>query len=102
MAMDTTLKLRALGLALTMVAAAAGTGWALQLPLTATVEAGAIEVPHVTTPAEVPAPSLSLMAWPQPAAVPDDGASARARADGSEEIIGLEEMSATGAASPQR
>jgi hypothetical protein len=100
--MDTTLKLRALGLALTMVAAAAGTGWALQLPLTATVELSAAEVPHDTTPAEAPMPSLSLLAWPQPAAVSEDDASASTRADGSEEIIGLEEMSATGAASPQR
>ena len=100
--MDTTLKLRALGLALTMVAAAAGTGWALQLPLTATVELSPAELPHATTPAEATPPSLSLLAWPQPAAVPDDGASARARAEGSEEIMDLEEMSATGAASPQR
>jgi hypothetical protein len=57
-AMDTKSMLRALGVALTMVAAAAGTGWALQLPLTATVFVSPVEIPRLTTPAEAPAPNL--------------------------------------------
>lgn len=100
--MDTKSRLRALALTLALVAAAAGTGWALQVPLTAIAELSPAEVPQVTTPAEAPVQSLSILAWPQPAAQPDDDASARARAEGSEEIVGLEEMSATGVASPQR
>ncbi|WP_298235236.1 hypothetical protein [uncultured Azohydromonas sp.] len=68
--MDTKAKLCALGLALMMVAAAAGTGWALQLPLTATVDLGPAQAPRVATPAETPLPS-----WPRPALKLDEDAS---------------------------
>lgn len=97
--MDRTSRLRALALTLALVAAAAGTGWALQVPLTALAE-----LPPGSTPAKMSPPSLSVLAWPQPApeADGDEGASARVREEGAEEIVGLEEMSVTGAASPQR
>lgn len=97
--MDRTSRLRALALTLALVAAAAGTGWALQVPLTALAE-----LPPASTPSEMPSTGLSVLAWPQPApeAQSDEGASARAREEGAEEIVGLEEMSVTGAASPQR
>lgn len=102
--MDRTSRLRALALTLALVAAAAGTGWALQVPLTAFAELGAAELSLGPTPAEVQLPSVSVLAWAQPAAQEDDSetASARLRDDGGEEIVGLEEMSVTGAASPQR
>ena len=100
--MDTTSRWRALALTLALVAAAAGTGWALQLPLTALADLGAAELPRLNSPAEVPAPGLSILAWPQPAAEPNASASVRPQAEVSGEMIGLEEMSATGAASPQR
>jgi hypothetical protein len=89
MAMDTTSKLRALGLALTLVATAAGTGWALQVPLTATMAVSPAQALRITPPAE--APGLSFPAWPHPAAQRDDDTSARGRAGGAEEIDGLEE-----------
>ena len=104
MGMDRTSRLRAVALTLALVGAAAGTGWALQVPLTALAELGAAELPPATTPAEVPLPGLSVLAWPQPDAQADgdEGASARVPSEGGEEIAGLEEMSVTGAASPQR
>lgn len=97
--MDGTSRLRAVALTLALVAAAAGTGWALQVPLTALAE-----LPPAASPSEMPSPGLSVLAWPQPAPEADgnEGASARAGEDGAEEIVGLEEMSATGAALPQR
>lgn len=78
--MDGKSKLRALGLALAMVASAAGTGWALQLPLTAmTADVGAVDMP---TPAGTPVPSVQGV--------------------GTEASAGLEAMSATGAAAVQQ
>ena len=102
--MDRKSRLRAVALTLALVAAAAGTGWALQVPLTALAELGAAELPPASSPAEVPPPSLSVLAWPQPAAQVDgeEGAAAGVPHEGGEEIVGLEEMSVTGAASPQR
>ena len=86
-------KLRAFGVALAMVASAAGTGWALQLPLTAMVaDVGSVDLP---APANTPPPSLSPLAGPQS----DDGAPQLARTHGPGQEVGLEEMSATGAAS---
>jgi hypothetical protein len=104
MDMDRTSKLRAVALTLALVAAAAGTGWALQVPLTALAEVGAAELPPASTPADVPLPGLSVLAWPQPEAQADgdEGASAGVPNEGVEEIVGLEEMSVTGEASPQR
>ena len=92
-------KLRALGLALGMVGAAAGTGWALQLPLTAMVaNVGPINVPPVAALAGAPA-------WPHLAAQADEGATASRRFAGPQEVVeelaGLEAMSATGAAAVQ-
>ena len=104
--MDSNSRLRALALTLALVAAAAGTGWALQVPLTALAELGADELPPASTPADVPPPSLSVLAWPQPETEADrdgdEGAAAGVPDKGVEEIVGLEEMSVTGAASPQR
>lgn len=100
--MDTKAKLRALGVALTMVAAAAGTGWALQLPLTATIDLNPAQAPRVATLAETPVPGGQLTAWPHPAVEEDEDASGRLEAGNAGEIVGLEEMSATGAASPQQ
>jgi hypothetical protein len=98
--MDMKPKLRALGLALVMVAAAAGMGWALQLPLSATASVRPEMLPRIATPSETPIPSLP--AWRQPAAQAQGAAAARGQAGAAAEIKGLEEMSATGAAMPQR
>jgi hypothetical protein len=100
MAMDGKSKLRALGLALAMVASAAGTGWALHLPLTAVVaDAGAVDMP---TPAGTPVPGVSLSAWPQPVTQADGRAPVSVQGVGAEAYAGLEAMSATGAAAVQQ
>lgn len=87
---DRTSRLRAVALTLALVAAAAGTGWALQVPLTALAELGAADLPPPTTAAEVPLSGLSVLAWPQPETQADDGASAGVPSEGGEEIVGLE------------
>ena len=83
--MDSKSKLRALALVLALVAAAAGTGWALQLPLAVTMATTSPVTPRATTPTEAP-----------------DGAMSGGQARSTQEIGGLEEMSATGAASLPR
>lgn len=90
-------KLRALRLGLGMVVTAAGTGWALQLPLTAmTADVDTVDVPAVTMPA------VPLPAGPQSAMQADGGTPVRARAAGTSEAVGLEAMSATGATTVQQ
>jgi hypothetical protein len=98
--MDMKPKLRAFGLALAMVSAAAGMGWALQLPLSATASVRPESLPRIATPAETPIPSQSAL--PQPAAQAHDDTAARGHDGAAAQIEGLEEMSATGAATPQR
>lgn len=98
--MDMKPKLHALGLALAMVAAAAGMGWALQLPLSATASVRPESLPRIASPSETPIPSLP--ARPQSAAQAQDDAAARGHDGAAAQMEGLEEMSATGAATPQR
>jgi hypothetical protein len=90
--------------ALALVAAGAAMGWALQVPEAGTLAAARPAVPQATTPVDAPAPSLSVLAWPQPAVETDGDTPARAQAGANMEveISGLEEMSATRAASPQQ
>lgn len=96
-AMNGISKLRALGLALGMVANAASTGWTLQLPLTAmTADVGTVDVPAVTMPA------VPLSAEPQSATQADGGTPVHARAASTSEAVGLEARSATGATTVQR
>jgi hypothetical protein len=89
---------------LALVAAVAATGWALQVSEAGALPAARTAVPRATTPADAPAPSLSILAWPQPAVETDGDTPARAPAGENTEIeiSGLEELSATGAASLQR
>jgi hypothetical protein len=85
-----------------LVAAGAVMGWALQAPQAGTLAVARPAVPQATTPVDAPAPSLSVLTWPQPDMDTDGDTSVRAQASTNMEIeiSGLEEMSATGAAVP--